>query len=1137
MPDVTNNQPTDLQAFLDTDISNLTPNELEKYRTLLAGFERQLDSKVLDSIRARIDEREKVLQQSFTPQEALEAWQQAVAQNDETKMSEIARSVEYIVRHYQPDQLSNESMDNIYALYDLLVDQKLSAYLPEDDEFSRTVEDISGKVSEFEKKYGLNFNKPADEIMASHEKLDAISTEDLIQSLDDETKDLLNRLTVVRPSTEGIETSLKAHVNQDQPDNDIALILERTRLDAQLAVANRSDKDVTASFIEEFKDQLQYNIFVLAGADDIRNIIYNEKRHLTQEDWQNIYQNFLETKAPISIDQRTLAVWHAQHQKDTEVALKRMEKRNGLGAIVKTMRGRLAELDEKCHKKYGNWYNLAKTALKSAGWGAAYSVSAACGPIGITAVATASFANNAYKQYKEYKKAKENNPELKSFWGYLKNNKMAAASLALGAFSATTAAIGISGDTAVKAVKGITGASLGLAGAFKASAKAFKETKGSRFDKTKAALKSFGSSAAGFVVGMLAGRAAGSAIQGHTPTESNSLNTTPEPVQNAGTNPLAGSFDNVLKGEHPFVDRDYSDPKEFLNTPEYDWGTPAEPEPTPVQPEISTIDLNNLSAEQQYDLDMLIKRDPRELYELLGKHGITSEHFSSADAQALYNSAPDDVKTEIIQFAGERFDDKGYFQDMDGHTSAADMEAEAKAWTAAHTPVDRAPAETTVDPNTSFTPYIKEDSDEALAQDLENPFKERTSDETAPLAPLPDDENRITLSGEESHNYQMPRDLAYQFAEDGSLNLLSTTDTSLPIDTNNISQQEYWNAQEKIVYDALMARQAGGETFAPESPEGKFLNQYHENPNLVVNENGKITTIENYLHDCHITDVHRADSFSYGFDEQGQLHYAGKIDISSVISGKGFDSSSLPDTAAAKEFADLAKEHVIYNDLINSASSEHQLNETERAFMNQHALDLENKGIVDKNGVLFRATPQAESSLQETHEQTSPSNHQENAPESKEKTVETPQAEESASNASQVYTTESGVNYQFTENGLFLEGQIKGLNVQSLVNPETGASMIEENRIRNVAINDIVYMDMLHRQEQGETLPSQAESFIQHHEKSLQQYGFTHNDEHKLVRVDSLSLQSSEQQSSTAEPQHKHPFLDRMKARREGRSF
>ena len=988
------NNPERYTELADVDISSLSFDDLEKYSTLLEQYATQMDPNIVDSLKARIKERVKdlvaleavdenaedvvedepveeteqaIAREAFNPQEALDEWLDAKEAGDEDKMEEIGQKIADALPYIYDKDIQKSSIDDVYALHDLLEDETFRYHLPINayQNANHIQVSLNYRIIDFDPRYGLYPLQDAANVEASHEKLDTIPTEDLLQDLDDETKELLNRLTVVRPLTKPILTKIKEHVDQDQPDNDIALMLERIRFEAQMRAANKDDHFrqepmLTQKLQEEFQDLLQYHIVTLVGDEEIRAFVDKERKP-TQDECNTIYQNLLQTEKPISIDQRTLAVWHAQRQKDTEVALKRMEKRDGLGAIVKTMRGRLAEIDKKCHEKYGNWYNLAKTALKSAGWGFTYSAAgAALGPVGITAVATASFANNAYKQYKEYKKAKENNPELKSFWGYLKNNKMATASLALGAFSAATAAVGFSSDTAVKAMKGIAGASLGLAGALKASAKAFKETKGSRFDKTKAALKSFGSSAAGFVVGMLVGQAASSAIQGHTPTESNSLNTTHESVQNAETNPLAGSFDNVLKGEHPLVDRDYSDPKEYLNTPEYDWGTPAEPEPTPVQPEISTIDLNNLSAEQQHDLDMLIKRDPRELYELLGKHGITSEHFSSADAQALYNSAPDDVKTEIIQFAGERFDDKGYFQDMDGHTSAADMEAEAKAWTAAHTPVDRAPAETTVDPNTSFTPYIKEDSDEALAQDLETPFKERTSDETAPITPLPDDENRITLSGVESHNYQMPRDLAYQFAEDGSLSVLSTTDNSLPIDTNNISNQEYWNAQEKIVYDALMARQAGGETFAPESPEGKFLNQYHENPNLVVNENGKITTAENYLHDCHITDVHRADSFSYGFDEQGQLHYAGKIDISSVISGKGFDSSNLPDTPAAKEFVNLAKEHVIYNDLTNSASSEHPLTETERAFMNQHALTLENKGIVNKDGVLFHATHQKE---------------------------------------------------------------------------------------------------------------------------------------------------------------------------------
>lgn len=723
----------------DVDIFSLSFDDLETYSALLEQYATQMDPNIVDSLKARIEERVKdleavepvdesaegvvedepaeesaenfiedepaeetaqaVAREAFNPQELLAEWNQAKEAGDEGKMEEIGQKLADVLPHISEEDIQKSSLDDVYALHDLLSDETFIDHIPmKDRQSARELDEnlYSQSIQDFEKEYGLNWVsvKYPNEIKEGHEKLDKISTENLVQGLDDETKDLLNRLTVVRPLTKAISTRIKKRVKQDQPDNDIALMLERIRFEAQMRAANKDDHFrqepmLTQKLQKEFQDLLQYHIAILVGAEEIRAIVNNERRDPTKDDLKAIYQKLLETKAPISVDQRTLAIWHAQRQQTTETVLKRMDKQQGYKEIVQTLRGRLAEIDEKCHKKYGNWYNLAKTALKSAGWGAAYSVGAAFGPIGITAVATASFANNAYKQYKEYKKAKENNPELKSFWGYLKNNKMALASLELGLFSTVTAAAGFSGDAAVKAAKMAAGTFLGLAGALKASTKAFKETEGSRFDKTKAALKSFGASTAGFVVGLWAGQAAGSAIGSHIDTDTqipteNNLDGVSQPINETPVN--EAPINEAPVNDAP-VDETPVNEVSINEAPVND--APVDEAPVNDAPvaEAPVIDLDNLTDQQEHDLDMLFKRAPTEAYEELQKVGYEGDWMNSRELAEAYDNLTDAQKTALVQYAGERFDDNGHFQDVEGHTSATEMEERARAYSAARAEV------------------------------------------------------------------------------------------------------------------------------------------------------------------------------------------------------------------------------------------------------------------------------------------------------------------------------------------------------------------------------------------------------------------------------------------------------------------
>ena len=101
------------------------------------------------------------------------------------------------------------------------------------------------------------------------------------------------------------------------------------------------------------------------------------------------------------------------------------------------------------------------------------------------------------------------------------------------------------------------------------------------------------------------------------------------------------------------------------------------------------IDLNNLSSEQQHDLDMLFKRYPRAASLILEGNadpavGDTPSNgvLTSAKLQSMYESGQiDETKLkDMVKFAGEHFDARGNFTGPDAEA----LNAEAKAWSNAH---------------------------------------------------------------------------------------------------------------------------------------------------------------------------------------------------------------------------------------------------------------------------------------------------------------------------------------------------------------------------------------------------------------------------------------------------------------------
>ena len=108
---------------------------------------------------------------------------------------------------------------------------------------------------------------------------------------------------------------------------------------------------------------------------------------------------------------------------------------------------------------------------------------------------------------------------------------------------------------------------------------------------------------------------------------------------------------------------------------------PAQETTTPEDAKTPEIDVNNLTEEQQHDMEMLFKRDPASANKLLGD----GKWHSSAELAKMWEEGKisDEVKLRMINFAGERFDDAGHFVDANGNIDTK-MEDMAKEWTAKH---------------------------------------------------------------------------------------------------------------------------------------------------------------------------------------------------------------------------------------------------------------------------------------------------------------------------------------------------------------------------------------------------------------------------------------------------------------------
>ncbi len=523
-------------------------------------------------------------------------------------------------------------------------------------------------------------------------------------------------------------------LNQSGKDSDVALFMEQIRRETEMYLANTQKNITPQVFEQEYAARLRKGLVSVIYADQVA------KGKISEKDFDKMFSNLVvsaQQKKPIKLNQDTIIGWQAARTNRAENAVNILGKRAGYEQVSKSFSERIKQLDTKLTQKYGKAYSMVKGVLKSGGWGAAYALAGTTfGPAGIAAVATASFANQAWGFVKTFKKeradaiAKGEKPQ--NLWQYMKNNKLRTAGVLLSGATAALGGAGLMGidlDASVNVAKSAAGMLLAGSGALHQASQAYKQTQGSKGKKAWAATKTFAASGVSFALGMLAGKAAGEMVNDfatdmHSTTDTlyhHTANTQTQQVVNingqefhvehASTNGAMlmtgltsdGQNMEVAFDEHGTVtgltvDGQQHSPTELKDINQNFDASAAYQQASELKVNFyytpdkdvdyvnvndgQELDLNNLSAEQQHDLKMAFLRDPREVNELLG----SKEWMSSKDLQEAWDNGTitDEQKAQILDFASKRFDEHGHFQDMDGKPSAAQMEAEAKEWTAAH---------------------------------------------------------------------------------------------------------------------------------------------------------------------------------------------------------------------------------------------------------------------------------------------------------------------------------------------------------------------------------------------------------------------------------------------------------------------
>ena len=501
---------------------------------------------------------------------------------------------------------------------------------------------------------------------------------------------LLNNLEIQGEMQTFGRKKLSKEEQQDQKD----LIIQRVRIETETYLANaypKTDENgekielTQEAYAREFSDRLNLSIMEVVYADKI------SKGELSKKDIESNLSRFVQAtqkyKKPIKINAMSLDGWHAAKDGKLNLALKKSEQKVSSKNIFIKIKAKAKELDKKCSQKYGAAYSITKGALKSLGWGAAFGLAGAAGPAGIAAVAGLSFANQARGMYTDFRNQRDKlatQGQKLTFGSYLKNNKLRAAGVLLSATAVITG--GLSASELVQnpqILNNINFARLGSSIALGASTavhqanQAYKNTKGTRWQRVKAAGKAFGVSAASFGVGFIAGRAGGQAFadSGHADQVlqaiSEQQNTTQDNI-NTSVYDYHSDDRPYFAEQHQQSDVEFT-PENYVETME---AQAAKYEAAIAAKTAPEVDLNNLNAEQLHDIDMLFARAPADANKILGD----GEFHSSANLQKMWDNGEisQDKMIEMLNHAENTFDAKGYFVDANGNIDQAKENAAAE---------------------------------------------------------------------------------------------------------------------------------------------------------------------------------------------------------------------------------------------------------------------------------------------------------------------------------------------------------------------------------------------------------------------------------------------------------------------------
>ena len=469
-----------------------------------------------------------------------------------------------------------------------------------------------------------------------------------------EAYNLLNRLEFQGE----LSTFGRKKLTQEEQKELRNLILQQVEAETRMFLVNTEPTGVSKDrYIQEFNDRLNKHIFHLVAADAIN------KGNITPQEIQTQLTKVASRKGPITVNHYSFIGWKIAQNNRFGAAVSRLEIDQRTASVGQYFKGKLANLQQKitqhCSQNplVAGFAGRAMGVAQACGWAVLYGV-AASNPVALGLVSAASLANTCWSFYKKYRTAKavaESKGQPLSFWGYVKNNKVDTAMSVCGAVMAITG-----GAAALSAIsQPLAGTMMYMAStsmtalmgikSYKVAKNTFNKTQGSFWKKSAYAL-----GAAGVVFGTyILTRKAAQGVSGAVQGMDFSGDSAPQDTQLSSV-----SQDNI---NTPAYDNEGSGFKYHTSESVWEQSGGEIPDTTPSVPE---IDPNNLSQEQQHDIDMLFERAPADANEILGDgdwHGSAKLHNMWENGEISQEKMQ-----ALLDHAANIFDDKGHFINSDG---------------------------------------------------------------------------------------------------------------------------------------------------------------------------------------------------------------------------------------------------------------------------------------------------------------------------------------------------------------------------------------------------------------------------------------------------------------------------------------